>query len=456
MIVSRSLLRLLLAAAALHLVSVITISFLGKQQILPHTFDQSGIGTTFAVDSTVYRYEAEAMAQLLQQGRLREWWNFGNRLRSSSHVRPYSISFALVGKLSGYGILAAEPINLCYYLAILVLTYAIGAAVFSQRVGLRAATIVGLWPSLLLYSTQVLRDSLVIGANLLFILGLLLCLKSARSFAQAGGAAGMVAASLLILWLVRADGWEPLWLVLAIATVTCVFSQLKDRRFEYGKTIAFIAILLFAYWLPHALPTFRLVDLIEHQAQLNQRSGEGAAAPFNTHPAETEASWHKPVGQLAGKIGFLRHRFIIRYPMAGSNIDTNVELSSIGDIVRYLPRAVEIGFLAPFPNMWFARGAQVGKSGRVLVGGEMLVMYLIIALMLLTLIHLWDNLMGWFLFASAAAGCIALSLVVVNMSSLYRMRYPFFILLIILGVQGWHIVRERFTSDRAAKAVARP
>jgi hypothetical protein len=93
--------------------------------------------------------------------------------------------------------------------------------------------------------------------------------------------------------------------------------------------------------------------------------------------------------------------------------------------------------------MWFERGAMVGLAGRLLAGAEMLVMYIIIALAVVTLVYQRNDLRVWLLFAWACLGCIALGYVVVNISTLYRMRYVFFILLIILGVQGFRIILSR-------------
>ena len=42
----------------------------------------------------------------------------------------------------------------------------------------------------------------------------------------------------------------------------------------------------------------------------------------------------------------------------------------------------------------------------------------------------------WLLFCIPAIGCIALGFVVVNISTLYRMRYAYFIIMIILGIKG--------------------
>ena len=72
----------------------------------------------------------------------------------------------------------------------------------------------------------------------------------------------------------------------------------------------------------------------------------------------------------------MRYGFVTSYPGAGSNIDTDVEFKSIGDILGYLPRAALIGLFAPFPQMWFEAGPQVGYAGRIVSGLETLLMYL--------------------------------------------------------------------------------
>ncbi len=66
----------------------------------------------------------------------------------------------------------------------------------------------------------------------------------------------------------------------------------------------------------------------------------------------------------------------------------------------------------------------------------MLVMYFVFGLSMVTLVQQRNRIVVWFLFLLSAVGCIALGYVVVNISALYRMRYTFFILLLILGAQG--------------------
>jgi hypothetical protein len=142
------------------------------------------------------------------------------------------------------------------------------------------------------------------------------------------------------------------------------------------------------------------------------------------------------------RIAWARYLYV-NYPASGSNIDTDVRLESWGEIIRYLPRALEIGLFAPFPDRWLTSGTQVGRGGRMLAGFETLLMYFAY---LLSVIALWrrrNSLPVWFLAAVAVACVIALSIVTANVGALYRFRYPLWMLIIIIGVDGALELRSR-------------
>src|SRR6266403_4073352 len=86
--------------------------------------------------------------------------------------------------------------------------------------------------------------------------------------------------------------------------------------------------------------------------------------------------------------------------------------------------------------MWFDVGKQVGGSGRRLSGFETLVSYMIEFLALFGLWRARGDLSAWFLFLVITLGAVALGLVVGNVGALYRLRYPFWALLIIFGAGG--------------------
>jgi hypothetical protein len=49
----------------------------------------------------------------------------------------------------------------------------------------------------------------------------------------------------------------------------------------------------------------------------------------------------------------------------------------------------------------------------------------------------------WLVFVTATAGLIALGLVVVNAGALYRIRYVFWIMLIVIAAQGIYLTVRR-------------
>lgn len=113
----------------------------------------------------------------------------------------------------------------------------------------------------------------------------------------------------------------------------------------------------------------------------------------------------------------------------------HVELNGVRDILEFLPTAAVIGFISPFPRMWFESGS-FGHAPRVLSGAETLCMYLLYVAVGFCVWHERRNLRMWLLFFVATIGILALGLVVVNAAALYRIRYVFWMLLIVLAAQG--------------------
>jgi hypothetical protein len=134
-----------------------------------------------------------------------------------------------------------------------------------------------------------------------------------------------------------------------------------------------------------------------------------------------------------------RRRWAQGYPEAGSNVDVEVSFRSTGDVVAYLPRALQIGLLAPFPNMWFARGKMPGGSiTRPLAGLETLVAYLLLPGLALLLARGSSNAVTVMAVLVLCTGALAIhGLVVTNVGAIYRLRYGFWQTLVGLGLLGW-------------------
>jgi hypothetical protein len=417
--------RYLLLAAAFHIALTVTIFLIGHYRVLPNTFDENGVGLTFAIDGTSYQRVASGLVDAWQTDGIAAWF----KLKAPLHARLYSITFATFGKLLGHNILAAEPVNLFYYLAILSCVYFVGREIFNGATGSVAATIVGLWPSFLLYSTQLVRDSLSISCFLALMLVLTLILS--REFGwRAGLAVGAAGAVLVTLfWIVRGNMWNAILLALALAFVMLLYRMIRERKFMTGNAVVMLLVILTALLVPAWLESTTLPGV----------------RPPTTPLAIPSASQPGPGGILSRAMKQARERRagFRFYNAHASDIDADVQFSGTADIVRFIPRAFVIGFFAPFPKMWIEAG-NFGRAGRLLSGLETLAMYV---LYLATAYCLWQerrNLMVWFLFLVAAIGMLALGLVVVNAGALYRIRYVFWMMMIVLASEGLFTGSLRF------------
>lgn len=74
--------------------------------------------------------------------------------------------------------------------------------------------------------------------------------------------------------------------------------------------------------------------------------------------AQDTKSW---IGRMVFGINQNRVNFLSGYD-AGSNIDSDVRFEDLIDVIEYLPRAISVGFFAPFPNMWFIEGKSPGSQ----------------------------------------------------------------------------------------------
>lgn len=413
--------RLIVAAIALHLTVAVIIFLAGRFALFPSAFDTNGIGISFAPDVYNYRAQAVMLSEILTSDGATAWLTAPAPL----HVKLYSLSFAVFGPLFGFNILSAEPLNVLYYLAILSLVGKLGQEVFDRRVGLLAAGAVALWPSFLIHTTQLLRDPLFIAAVLALVLitaGWLTRVHSWGSGLVFGAMGGVLSA---VLWIVRSEMREVMLAVALLGVGLLVIRQVRERRVLTGNLIGAALLLVITLSIPRAA---------------------GEVQKLGATPEKTSIA--RPILPLWQRIAAQRYGFLTYNPAAGSNIDTDVQFANAADIARYLPRAVEIGFCAPFPSMWFATGRQVGYAGRVIGGLETMLMYVVELLAILGLWRERRRLSAWLLLLIAGVGLTALGLVVVNLGTLYRMRYAFWILLIIVGAVGAVQMHSMFSKER--------
>ncbi|MGH9942585.1 MAG: glycosyltransferase family 39 protein [Pyrinomonadaceae bacterium] len=430
---------LLLAAISIHFTASACVYLAGAFAVFPDYFDPHGF---MMADSSAYRTELVSLVSAFNDTGMLGWLSAPVPI----HIKIYSLSFIPCSPLMGSNILAVELINLLYYLITLSLIFNIGKNVSDRRAGLLAAVIVALWPSFLLHSTQVLRDPLFIVAVLTLALVGSKWLTAACT-GRVGIVTGFIGGSAVsVIWLIRSDMWELIIAVMALAFLLLLARQLKERKILTGNTVGAVILVTFILLVPRSVPSSSYLSALYSRrsagGEKNRVFAEGRSPDLDgrlrasSSDGRLRASSSERLLHVPARISLLRQRFIKMYSGAGSNIHTDIILKTNGDLLRYIPRAAAIGFLAPSPDMWVTVGNHVGRAGRLLVGGETLVLYLFNLLALAGLCYRREQLSVWWLWLSAAIGFTALGLVVVNIGALFRMRYVFCMLLVIVGSEG--------------------
>src|SRR5260221_729582 len=203
--------RLLIVAAILHLVVTTVIFVIGRLQLMPGQFDRNGIGE-FAHDGRMHQMDAILLTSKLQSEGVRSWLSAVAPL----HVRIYSLSQLPLSGVGGFNILSVEPMNIVYYLAITTLVYKLARKMYDRRTALLAATILALWPTLLLHTTQPLRDPLLITLVLAFFLIATLLVTERCSWKQGVIAVISGVTILLAIWIGRLARWAIVRAVLGL------------------------------------------------------------------------------------------------------------------------------------------------------------------------------------------------------------------------------------------------
>ena len=405
----------LLIAAAFHVTVTLFVYLIGHSHLLPNAFDENGTGLTFAADGLLYQRIISALANALRQGDFRTWLE----IQAPFHCRLYSFAFVFPGSIVGYNILAAEPLSLVYFLTALTLVYSLGRLIFDSTTGFRAAVVIAVWPSFLLHSTQLIRDSLAVVAMLSLLL-ILVKLVAAEISWRSGlimAVTGVLAASLF--WVTRGNMWTLVFFELAFTTLLLGVLITRERRvllMNLGVLTLIFAAILF---VPPHLESSTVFGSLAPTPLIDVTSSR-----VHTHPL-----WERFLRQING-----RRQGFDRYLGNTSNIDSGVRFETDCDLLGYLPRAAEIGLFAPFPRMWFGVGT-VGRMPRIVAGIETLVMYLFYIPVAVCAWRQRRNLKMWLVLLFALTSMIGLGFVVANAGALFRLRYVFWMMMIVLAVK---------------------
>jgi hypothetical protein len=419
--------RLFVACVTGQTLLALLLGYLSTSQHLRAWHDAHG-RWVWAADAYLYRQGALEMAAILRNDGWRMWLHQPVFL----HIKLFSLIYHYVNP----SVIAGIPVYTVCYSCTLYLIYRIAANLFGAPEGLVAMCLAGLLPTFLLQSTQPLRDSFSIPAGLVIVLGISTLFGTTQDdnrFILSRSA--VICLAYVVIVLFKPSIRHLYVLTFAVGTAYLMFHYpIHNQRF-FVKVGAAGAILLCmglcetSWWVQrlHLGSRAQPLSLTELSVSESLEDGEARLAPSKR--PRVSAAWY----DLAPQIARQRYSFRTGYPKAASNIDVDIAFQGWGDIVSYIPRALQIGFLAPFPTMWFEKGSQhTGRLGRLLSGLEMTFMYFAVCLAVRR-IYRDRRPPVLFIAGFVLAGILLLALVITNVGALYRFRYVFWFGILILA-----------------------
>ena len=117
---------------------------------------------------------------------------------------------------------------------------------------------------------------------------------------------------------------------------------------------------------------------------------------------------------------------------AKSMIDEEIKPHNVLEVATYMPRALQVALFAPFPATWLADVSMP----KLVVMGEMLIYYLCLPGIIILLFYNRKPTV-WMLLYFAVFFLLIYGFTKANIGTIYRYRYAYQFVLIMLGVLGW-------------------
>jgi hypothetical protein len=199
-----------------------------------------------------------------------------------------------------------------------------------------------------------------------------------------------------------------------------------------GFGIALLAMQMLTSAGPVATPEFRA------EAEWNSAPD----LPYVTEIETPEAGWRKSrwlpteIDRQFENLAAARARVIRIDGHGRSAVDLDVQYNSVIDMISYLPRAAQIGFLAPFPSDWQPHPQALPHRNleRLMMGLEMLLVYGLLPFVLVALWRHRTQPILWVIVIPSVAWILIYSLTVPVVGTLVRYRYGALLLLLAMGL----------------------
>jgi peptidoglycan biosynthesis protein MviN/MurJ (putative lipid II flippase) len=400
--------------------------------VVPHVFLDS-IGKLLPNDAVYFDEQAWALAQTINGNGWNEW-----RLFVANGATGNTGVLAALYAVFGHDVSVIVPINAGLHALGGTLIFIITNTLATNKtVGLYAGLISGslfvMFPSALSWYGQVHKDSYAIAGTLLILLIWIKLIKAPLSYREWVLCLIVACFALLLVGMVRPYG---LTLLLAVSAGASFIVMVSIFR-RYTRILAvrqsiFVGSILILILVAVGFSSTK-ASKVERKLEPNAKE---LIDKTTLKKWQWETSGWLPTkvesyiaGAASTRFSIIKHDNISN---AGSTVDEEIAPQNVAEVLAHLPRALQVATFAPFPSMWLESRSII----KLLSVAEMLVYYIcIFGIVFLLKYNRKPEVLITFYFAVAFLTILGFTMA--NLGTLYRVRYAYFFILLMLGVLGW-------------------
>ncbi len=340
------------------------------------------------------------------------------------------------------------PVNAALHASAGILLLLLGIRIGGERrgfvAGLLAASLFIIFPSSLNWYGQVHKDGYVIaGVLLVFYVWLRSidrdCGRKGRLYVFMGTCGG-----LFLVGFTRPYVLKILAIALLVSWILNVFVML----FRGGLSRKIFGVMIQAVLLVVVIVSCLFIRGQNENAYVEMFNAKSVYFSTEINSEDEQYEWQggnilpNRIEDLI-KTAALTRAGMIQYNIlegADSLIDSDVKPNNVLSVLAYLPRALHVGLFAPFPVAWFEKVSIT----RMISVFEMLIWYCFIPGVVLALFRNGTP-NRWICLLFAAVFLTVFGFVVPNIGTLYRVRYLYLFIVLLLGAVGWvELISDKF------------
>lgn len=406
----------------------VSAALIFQKLLLPLMPSMLAPGSALTIDAAYFDSVALAMADEINKHGWSSWQLFPTA-SASGNVALLGALYALFG----HDPTLAIPLNSAFHALGGVLIFMLAKEIspnmlVGKYAGIIAATLFVIFPSALNWYGQIHKDGYAIVGIFLVLLIWIRTFKDNNDFMSW---MWLVVANFLAILLLASI--RPYYLKLIFVVVFVALIVMLINRFIFHRKSPWLFFIIVLITL---LPAQKFIASVGASEALIGDGYSKWQSKSTTQTWQWQSSKWIPDFLEAQIETVARTRMgLVEYGKsvgAKSIIDTEIAPESAIEVIKYIPRALQVALLAPFPTTW---GEQLSFT-RLVAIAEMLIIYLCLP----GLFFLWRfHKPPPVVFAAyfALAFLTVYGVTIANIGTLYRVRYGFEFIMVLLGVIGW-------------------